>query len=132
MKNKDQSTRWNTLSTHVGHILEDYIGDTRIQNKDDFDRDPLISTRKGRIAVTTIRDNVYRVTRPCWRGVRCPHNEDPETCEYTAYPKMSMCESARSPHDVRSGRVTAYRLDDVPRQVVSDRLNASRQILDKH
>jgi integrase len=132
LKNKDLSTRWNTISTHVGHFLEDYIKDTRLPKTDEFDRQPLITTRKGRIAVTTIRDNVYRVTRPCWRGERCPHDEDPETCEFTKYPKMSMCESSRSPHDVRSGRVTAYRLDDVPRQGVGDRLNASREILDKH
>jgi hypothetical protein len=40
--------------------------------------------------------------------------------------------SSRSPHDVRSGRVTAYRLGDVPRIVVSDRMDASEKILDKH
>ena len=37
-----------------------------------------------------------------------------------------------APHDVRSGRVTAYRREDVPRRVVSDRLDASSSILDEH
>ena len=45
---------------------------------------------------------------------------------------MSRCPSSRSPHYVRSGRVTRYRLDDVPKQVVSDRMDASSDILDKH
>ncbi|MEF8808143.1 MAG: site-specific integrase, partial [Natronomonas sp.] len=40
--------------------------------------------------------------------------------------------SARSPHDVRSGRVTAHRLADEDRALVSDRMNASEEILDKH
>jgi hypothetical protein len=34
--------------------------------------------------------------------------------------------------DLRSGRVTPYRLDDVPRQVVSTRLDASEDVLDHH
>jgi hypothetical protein len=50
----------------------------------------------------------------------------------TEHGRESKCPSARSPHDVRSGRVTGYRLQDVPRVVVSDRMDASEEILDKH
>lgn len=44
----------------------------------------------------------------------------------------STCRSSRSPHNVRSGRMTTYRRDDVLRQVVGDRLNASAQVLDTY
>lgn len=40
--------------------------------------------------------------------------------------------SARSPNDLRSGRVTYYRREDVSRRVVKDRLNASEDILNRH
>ncbi len=65
-------------------------------------------------------------------GEGCPHDEDPDTCEYARHLKMSSCPSARSPHDVRKGRVTKYRNDGVPRGVVADRLDCSEEILDKH
>ena len=35
-------------------------------------------------------------------------------------------------HDLRSGRVTYYRREDVPRRIVKDRLNASEDVLDRH
>jgi len=132
LKNKDGGKRWASISSHVARVLEDWIDGPRPQVLDEHDRAPLITTQTGRIAVSTMRDSIYRVTRPCWRGEPCPHDRDPETCEATRHEAMSKCPSSRSPHDVRSGRVTAYRLDDVPRQVVSDRMNASREILDKH
>ena len=55
-----------------------------------------------------------------------------EDCEATHLDHASKCPSARSPHDVRSGRVTFYRREDVPRRVVKERLNASEDILDRH
>jgi len=45
---------------------------------------------------------------------------------------MSSCLSARSPHDLRSGRLTFYRLHETDRTVVSDRMDASDDTLDKH
>lgn len=80
----------------------------------------------------TFRSTLYRVTRPCWRGKECPHDRDPETCEATHLDHASKCPAARSPHDVRSGRVTYYRREDVPRRVVEDRLNASEDVLARH
>ncbi|WP_135827913.1 tyrosine-type recombinase/integrase [Halorussus halobius] len=132
LKNKENSERWNAISGHVAQTLQDYIDGPRDDVVDEHGREPLITTSNGRVALSTIRDNVYRVTRPCWRGEACPHDRDPEDCDATEYAHMSTCPSARSPHDVRSGRVTAFRLQDSDRSLVSDRMNASEEILDKH
>ena len=132
LKNGDNGERWNSISGHVAGVLLDYIEGPRKSVTDEYGRVPLLTTNAGRPAISTIRDTLYAVTRPCWRGAECPHDRDLEECEATGYAKMSKCPSSRSPHDVRSGRVTAYRRDDVPRRVVGDRLDASDDVLDRH
>jgi integrase len=132
LKNKEKGERWNAISGHVAQVLADYISGGRIEATDENGRQPLVTTEHGRVSPSAIRDTIYCVTRPCWRGESCPHDRDPETCEATDYSKMSRCPSARSPHDVRSGRVTAFRRQDVDRTLVSDRMDTSGEILEKH
>ncbi|WP_434521095.1 tyrosine-type recombinase/integrase [Halorubrum sp. AS12] len=132
LKNQMDGERVNRISDRVAEILQDYIDGPRIENTDDHDRNPLYTTREGRLSPSAVRITFYRWTRPCAIGVKCPHGEDPETCEHTQYTKMSGCPSARSPHDVRKARVTRYRNDNVPRAIVSDRLNSSEDVLDLH
>jgi len=132
LKNKAKSQRWNSVSGYVARVLDAYVEDRRIPVLDEHGREPLISTKHGRMARSSIRGTLYRVTRPCWRGEPCPHDEDPETCEYRRQERMSSCPSSRSPHDLRSGRLTYYRLHETDRTVVSDRMDASGDVLDKH
>ncbi|MXR19743.1 tyrosine-type recombinase/integrase [Halobacterium bonnevillei] len=132
LKNAEKSDRWNAISGYVAGVIRDYIDGPREDVTDDEGRQPLVTTREGRISRSTVRNTLYRITRPCWRGERCPHGEDPDDCVATEHGRESKCPSARSPHDVRSGRVTGYRLQKVPRVVVSDRMDVSEEILDKH
>lgn len=132
LKNRQRGERWNAIAPSVAAALEDWMADQRPRVVDEHGREPLVTTDQGRIARSTVRDTLYRVTRPCWRGAGCPHGKDPDTCEWTSYARMSRCPSSRSPHDVRSGRATAYRLDDVPRAIVGDRLDMSDEMLEKH
>lgn len=132
LKNKERGERWNAISERVARVLRDYIEGPRNDITDEFGREPLLTTRDGRPTVSTLRDTLYAATRPCWRGAECPHDRDPEECEATYYKRASKCPSSRSPHDVRSGRVTAYAREEIPRRVVSDRLDASGDVLDKH
>ena len=132
LKNDEKGERFNRISDRVATVLQSYIDGPRNQVRDDDNRAPLVTTQHGRVTASCIRDSFYRWTRPCMVGIQCPHDEDPTYCDYTSFQKMSMCPSARSPHDVRKARVTKYRNDGVPRGVVSDRLDASEQVLDKH
>ncbi|ELY97919.1 tyrosine-type recombinase/integrase [Natrialba asiatica] len=132
LKNQDKGTRWNRISEKTARYLEDYIEYHRPEVTDDHGRKPLITTKYGRPAGNTLRKTLYRVTRPCWRDESCPHDRDIDTCEATHLDHASKCPSGRSPHDLRSGRVTFYRREDVPRRIVQDRLNASEDILDRH
>ncbi|MFP8954845.1 tyrosine-type recombinase/integrase [Natrialbaceae archaeon A-arb3/5] len=132
LKNQEKGTRWNRISEKTARYLEDYIEYHRNDVTDDHGRNPLITTRYGRPVGNTFRKVLYRVTRPCWRGEPCPHDRDIAECDATELEHASKCPSSRSPHDLRSGRVTYYRREDVPRRVVRDRLNASEDILDRH
>ncbi len=132
LKNQEKGTRWNRISETASRYIEDFIEYHRPDVTDDHGRNPLITTEYGRPAGNTLRKTLYRITRPCWRSEPCPHDRDLEECDATHLDYASKCPSARSPHDVRSGRVTYYRREDVPRRVVKDRLNASEDILDRH
>lgn len=132
LKNGEKGERWNAVSPTVARIVQDYIEGPRNDLTDEYGRKPLLTTKQGRPAPTTIRNHLYAITRPCIYGDDCPHDKDPETCEWTYFKKATHCPSSRSPHDVRSGRVTAYRRGDVPKQIVSDRLDASEAVLSKH
>lgn len=132
LKNDEKSERWNAISPFVAAVIEDFRDGKRPDVEDEHGREPLVTTDEGRISSSTVRNTLYKITRPCWRGAGCPHDRDPDECEATRPAKRSTCPSARSPHDVRSGRVTAYKREDVPRAIVSDRLDASEEILDKH
>nr|WP_309484942.1 tyrosine-type recombinase/integrase [Halorhabdus salina] len=132
LKNQNKGSRWNRISEKAAAYIEDYLEYHRHDVTDDYGRDPLLTTEYGRPAGNTFRTALYRVTRPCWRNEECPHDRDPYECDATKLDKAAQCPSARSPHDVRSGRVTYYRREDVPRQVVQDRLDASDRILDRH
>ncbi|WP_418284903.1 tyrosine-type recombinase/integrase [Halorubrum sp. DTA46] len=132
LKNQRDGERANRISDRVAEILRDYIDGPRVDNTDDYGRAPLFTTREGRISHSAVRYTFYRWTRPCVIGLGCPHGENTETCEYLDHTQMSGCPSSRSPHDVRKARVTRYRNDNVPRAIVSDRLNASEDVLDLH
>jgi len=132
LKNNKKSERFNRISREVAQVLRDYIEGPRQDGTDDYGREPLITTSHGRASPTTIRETIYKWTRPCELGESCPHDRDIAECEATYYKQASQCPSSRSPHDFRKARVTKYRDDGIPRNVVSDRLDASEEILDKH
>ncbi|WP_257300233.1 site-specific integrase [Haloarchaeobius sp. FL176] len=132
LKNQTGGERYNRITPRVARIVQAYLDGPRKDKEDDYGRNPLITTRKGRVSTSCIRNTLYKVTRPCWLDNGCPHNREIDECEAVDHTYASKCPSTRSPHDVRKARVTKYRNDGVPREVVSDRLDASEFILDKH
>lgn len=131
LKNKERGERWVAVRGYTADLLEDYIDGPRRDVEDEYGRKPLLTTAQGRVSRSHIRKEIYQLTRPCEYG-DCPHDRDPAECDATVNANASSCPSSRSPHDIRSGAITAHLLDDVPVEVVSDRMNVSQQILDRH
>ena len=132
LKNGSEGERLVALDRHVCEVLDDWIAHQRPEGSDDDGRPPLLTTSHGRLAQTTIRETVYKATRPCYYGQDCPHGRDPEECEGTDYGYYSRCPSSVSPHSVRRGSITHHLSEDVPEKVVSDRMNVGQDVLDKH
>lgn len=132
LKNKERGERWVALRPRTATLIDEYIAGPRKDVTDEYDREPLLTTAQGRISTSAIQGSIYTITRPCVYG-ECPHAEyDPETCEFTKRENATKCPSSRSPHDVRSGAITAHLLDDVPVEIVSERMDVTQSVLDRH
>lgn len=132
LKNGGEGERLIALSRHVCEVLDDWIEHQRPEKEDEHGRCPLLTTSHGRLSQSTIREIVYKATRPCYYGDGCPHDRDSEECKGTDYGYHSRCPSSVSPHSVRRGSITYHLSEDVPEKVVSDRMNVGQEVLDKH
>jgi site-specific recombinase XerD len=82
-----------------------YVHGNRYERRDDNGRVPLFTSTHGRPSPNTLRNWTYLATVPCTRGP-CPHDKDPDSCEYLESTTASGCPSSRSPNQVRSGAIT--------------------------
>ncbi|MFU1780728.1 tyrosine-type recombinase/integrase [Haloarcula japonica] len=131
LKNGQAAERTIAVGEQYADVIADYIHHNRIPVEDSHGREPLISSEHGRLAESSIRNVVYMWTRPCMVA-DCPHDEDPVTCDYMTRRHASECPSSRSPHGIRRGALTRMLRQGTPEEVVSDRSNVSRDVLEQH
>lgn len=133
LKNKKNGERMIALNDSDADVLDDYIRHNRDNSTDEYGRNPLITTRNGRIGKVTVRRTTYRYTRPCVVSGGCPHDKDPEECEAaTNYDEASKCPDSVSAHPFRRAAVTHHLNEDIPKPMVSDRMDVSPDIIDAH
>lgn len=132
LKNGTAAERKIAVGDHYVQVISDYIRHHRHDVTESSGREPLITSRQGRLTEVPIRQTLYRWTRPCMIAV-CPHDKHPESCDWMRNnAKASRCPSSRSPHGVRRGAITQHLRDGVPEEVVTDRMNVSTDVLDQH
>ena len=132
LKNKADGERLVAISDDVRELLDDWIDQKRPDTTDAFGRDPLLATSQGRVHQSTLRDYVYRSTRPCVYAINCPHDRSPDSCEAMHHDRASKCPSSVSPHAIRRGSITHSLVSDIPGRAVSDRADVSEAVIDKH
>jgi len=132
LKNKKDGERFVGLSAGVCDALDVYIEYKRIEAEDDFGREPLFTSKHGRVSKSSLRDSIYRATRPCVYTGDCPHDREIDQCEAMGQYKASLCPSSVSPHAIRRGSITHHLTEDVPEKMVGDRMNVSLDVLEKH
>lgn len=116
----------------ISEVVADYIENNRHDVQDDgYGRTPLITTKQGRIAPSTFRQKMYKVTHPASMGEECDHAD--EECPYTSYADRSKCPETFSPHACRHAYVTRMRdYDDLPDEVLGDRIDMSPKTMEKY
>lgn len=123
LKNGSRGERPVALTSELTGVIDDYVDRVRTDVTDEHDRSPLFTSAQGRRSRTSLRRRVYKVTSPCFRNEPCPDCTESLT---------GKCGEAANPHAVRRGSITHYLANDVPVEIVSDRMNVSRDVLDKH
>jgi len=132
IKNGKRGERLVALSDEICTILSDWIADCRIETTDEYGREPLLSSRQGRVHRSTIRRDCYRFTRPCKYTDECPHDREISDCSGTDFDSPYECPSSVSPHAFRKGSLTHALNADVPKKVLSDRANLGEDVLDTY
>lgn len=133
IKNKERGERFIALHDETCAVLDDWLNDQRPDVEDEYGREPLLATSKGRPHVTTLQNYVYSTTTPCLVKDNCPHDRVVSECDAAGVRTgASKCPSSRSPHAVRRGAITHWLSSDVPEPIVGARGDLSSEILDKH
>ncbi len=132
LENQATGERLVALSDDMCRLPDDWIAERRPDVVDDHGRQPLLATSQGRLSGSGLRGHVYRFTRPCQVGQECPHDREPAECEAVEHDQASKCPSSVSPHAIRRGAITNHLNSDVPENVVGDRANVSKDVLDQH
>jgi len=133
LKNGVKSEGHVAISQNDAEIIADYIDTNRPEVIDDQDREPLLATRHGRVAKSTIRRITYSWTRPCEIGNGCPHDRDPDECDAAqSRNAASKCPSSQNPHAFKHGYISTCRRQGIPIDIISDRCDVSEEVLRKH
>ena len=133
LKNKGKGERDIRISDEVAAVLRDYFRFNHPGGEDEHGRTPLLMSSHGkRCEPTTIQRNIYTATRPCHYTGECPMGRDLQECEATSYNTASKCPASVSPHALRRGYVTEALNAGQPKDVTADRVDMSREVMDKH
>ena len=131
LKNKIHGERPIALPSVVMDVLAEYIRKERHDVTDEYGRQPLLTSSKGRPTNNTVRNWSYMATQPCLHSA-CPHGKNRGTCDWRAYTHASKCPSSRSPHKIRTGSITWQLNRGLPPEVVAERVNASVSVIEDH
>ncbi|ARS91911.1 hypothetical protein B1756_17010 [Natrarchaeobaculum aegyptiacum] len=131
LKNKTASERQIPISSSTCEVLSDYIEHRRPDTIDRYGREPLIATEQGRISASAVRTRINKWSAPCLIG-DCPHGRNPDTCRPATVAGDMNCPSKRSPHDLRKGYITYMRQNGWDGPTLSDNVDASADVIDRH
>jgi integrase len=132
LKNGTDGERIINISPDLTTLLGNYTEHHCHNLTDEFGREPLFTTSKGRIPTTTLRRDFYKLTRPCEYGPVCPHDQVITECEATRNAKAPSCPSSFTTHPLRNWSIMSQLDAGMPKVLLSDRVDVSVPILDKH
>jgi len=131
LKSNQRGERLVGVPDETARVVSEYIDDDRYDVHDENGRQPLISSSKGQPNENTVRMWSYRATQPCIAG-GCPHDKDPNICEWREYAQLSKCPSSRSPNQIRTRSITWQLKEGLPPELVTERVDATVKTIENH
>jgi len=122
LKNKEGSEREVQLHGWVADVLRAWIDDRRPAVTDEYDREPLVASRYGRLAGSSIRMRVYKLTACGGVTDGCECDSDP----------ITKCDEVVSPHDIRRSSISAWLDRGSEPDLLSGRVDTSVSTMEKH
>lgn len=133
LKNDEQSERHLSITNaELAEAINDYLSDQRPEVTDEWGREPFFASKQGRYHWQSLQKVFYKVTRPCFFADECPVGREIEECEGTEWSGYSKCPESVSSHPIRRSAVTHHLDEDVPKAIVSERMNVTQEVLDLH
>jgi len=134
LKNGNKSERNVSISEDLWTTLQNYIeGPNRSEITDEYDREPLFTTPTNRVRRQNAYQDYTALSRPCVLNNSCPHDRLIDDCE-AAQKKVQApsCPSSLSLHPIRRGSITYQINQGYPKEKLSERVDVSVEVLDKH
>ena len=133
LKNNENSEREFHLTEYTANVIDEYIENIRIDTIDKYGRNPLVTTKFGRISTDTVKKIAYRWTRPCKVGLNCPHDRDPAVCDAALKNNDAFrCPSSRAPHHIRTGYITDRKNAGVSAEAIDYLCNVTPAVQNLH
>lgn len=134
LKNGSDGERHLNISTELADLIDQYRkSPQRHDVVDAYGRKPLLTTPDGRPSISTLRRDLYKLTRPCTYVGECPLDDrDEESCEATKNRQASECPSSHSPHPLRRWSIEHQIERGVSKELLSDRADVSVPVLNEH
>jgi len=132
IKKAHNGERRISLNDKTCAVIEDYVENRRYDVTDEYQRKPLLTSKHGRLTISSIRRAVYKWTQPCQYTGDCPHGRVLSECDAKGYTSTTGCPSSLSPHDIRRGAITNFLADDIPKEIVQDRCDVTSDVIDDH
>jgi integrase len=133
LKNDEGGEREVMIWPEYGEVIQDYIDTHRKNKTDEYGREPLLTSKKGRYKPNSIQPVVNAMTRPCKIGLDCPEGRDPDECEAAYFDHAARCPDSYSPHPLRRAAIT-HHLEEKnwTYEGASGRFDVSVDVLKKH
>lgn len=127
LKNKTGGERQVALADDIAQVLRDWCTVHRPTVTDAYGRTPVFCTQQGRASKNHIRRECYKLTCPTFIGEDCSC----DTAEHD-HQGYAACADTLSPHDIRRSAITHELRQETPKEIVSERMDVSRDVLDTH
>lgn len=127
LKNKHDGERMVILAEPAAEALDMYIATDRVNIEDEYGRNPLFTTNRGRAATSTLRRWLYEATSCRW----ATDHED-KHCDGSCDPDSSICSFSYYPHAIRRGSIVYHLSGGLTPHHAHDRFDVSPRIIEKH